>query len=48
MLYIEVEEKEIFNEDTNEFIVIKPQTLCLEHSLVSISKWGIKMEKTFP
>lgn len=42
--------KEEYNEDTNEFIyttISKEQTLCLEHSLVSLSKWESKWCKSF-
>ncbi len=40
---------EKFNEATSEFISIttKPQTLQLEHSLVSLSKWEAKWHKPF-
>lgn len=40
---------EQFNEATGEFIsiVTKPQTLKLEHSLVSLSKWEAKWHKPF-
>lgn len=47
MLEIKIEESEQYNEETNEFITIKPQTLKLEHSLVSISKWESKWHKPF-
>lgn len=47
MLSITVPETELFNEDTNEFIVVKEQTLSLEHSLVSISKWEQKWNVPF-
>lgn len=47
MLTIRIPENELFNERTNEFIKIKAQTLCLEHSLVSISKWESKWHKPF-
>lgn len=43
-------EREDFNEDTNEFLyttVSKEQTLQLEHSLVSLSKWESKWCKAF-
>lgn len=47
MLSITVPETELFIEDTNEFAVIKEQTLSLEHSLVSISKWEQKWNIPF-
>lgn len=37
----------MFNEETSEFYYIKEQTLLLEHSLVSISKWESKWKKPF-
>lgn len=39
MLEIHIEKNEYFNPVTNEFIEIKPITVKLEHSLISISKW---------
>jgi hypothetical protein len=40
MLTIVVTSEEKFDEDTNTFIpAMKPRTLRLEHSLISISKW---------
>lgn len=47
MLTIVVPASERFNELTSEFIVTKQQTLQLEHSLVSISKWESKWHKPF-
>lgn len=47
MLTIKVEPGELFNSETNEFIEIKGQTLQLEHSLVSISKWESKWKKPY-
>lgn len=47
MLKIEVPEREAFNPETNEFFTIKGQTLTLEHSLVSLSKWESKWETSF-
>ena len=47
MISIHIEEHEAFNELTNEFITIKPQTLVLEHSLIAISKWESKWHKPF-
>ena len=40
-------DQEFFNEQTGEFINIKPQKLMLEHSLLSISKWESKWKKPF-
>jgi len=47
MLQIVVPEKEYWNERTQQFVSTKEQTLCLEHSLVSISKWESKWHKAF-
>lgn len=47
MLQLTVAAKEGWNEKTNEFIETKPTTLCLEHSLVSLSKWESKYKKPF-
>lgn len=47
MLVITIPETELFNEETEEFITIKEQTLRLEHSLISISKWESKWCKPF-
>ena len=48
MLKIVVPPRELYNEETNEFIYLKkPTTLTLEHSLVSISKWEQKWHKSF-
>lgn len=38
---------EQWNEEKQEFIDAKEQTLCLEHSLVSLSKWESKWCKPF-
>lgn len=37
----------MFNEETNEFVYIKPVTLKLEHSLLSVSKWESKWKIPF-
>lgn len=47
MLHIIVPETEMWNEQTNEFVKIKEQTLAMEHSLVSLSKWESKWKKPF-
>ena len=47
MLRITIPEAEYFDERTQSFITTKEQTLTLEHSLVSISKWESKWEKPF-
>lgn len=47
MLQIDLPEKEIFSELTNEFIVIPSYTLKLEHSLISLHKWEMKWHKPF-
>lgn len=47
MLQITVPALEMFNDETQEFITTKEQTLCLEHSLLSISKWESKWHKPY-
>lgn len=47
MLRITIPDSEIYDESTEEFINIKGQTLQLEHSLVSLSKWESKWCKSF-
>lgn len=47
MLVLDIPEKELFDESTDRFIKIKAQTLKLEHSLISISKWESKWLKPF-
>ena len=47
MLTIVIPAMEMFNESKQEFINTKEQTLCLEHSLVSLSKWESKWCKPF-
>lgn len=47
MLRIEIPSAEQFDEATNRFIYTKAQSLQLEHSLVSLSKWESKWHKPF-
>ena len=47
MLEVVIEGGEFYDEINEEFIPIKPVTLRLEHSLVSISKWESKWKKPF-
>ena len=47
MLKIVIPAAEYWDESKEEFIKKKPQTLQLEHSLVSVSKWESKWKKAF-
>lgn len=47
MLQITVPAVEYWDEETNQFLYRKEQTLQLEHSLVSLSKWEAKWKKPF-
>lgn len=47
MLQITVPERELFDEEHGQFLVVREQTLQLEHSLVSLSKWESKWCKCF-
>jgi len=47
MLTIKIPDKELFNDDTQEFFNVKGRELRLEHSLVSLSKWESKFHKPF-
>lgn len=47
MLQITIPSCEYWDEATNTFINKKSQTLQLEHSLVSLSKWESKWKKAF-
>lgn len=47
MLKITVPATELYDEGTNSFLSSKEQTLQLEHSLVSLSKWESKWHKPF-
>lgn len=47
MLKITIPAIELYDETTELFVVSKEQTLTLEHSLVSLSKWESKWHKPF-
>lgn len=47
MLTITIPASEQFDDSKQEFIEIKEQTLSLEHSLISLSKWESKWCKSF-
>lgn len=47
MLNITIPATEVFDEAKGEFTYVKAQTLQLEHSLISISKWESKWCKPF-
>ncbi len=47
MLQITIPATELWNEKTNQFVQTREQTLQLEHSLVSLSKWESKWCKPF-
>jgi hypothetical protein len=47
MLQITIPAVEFWDEQKQEFVYGKEQTLCLEHSLVSLSKWESKWNKAF-
>ena len=47
MLSIEIPERRLFDETTEEFITIKATKLQMEHSLLSLKKWESKWHKAF-
>lgn len=47
MIEITIDPPECFDEATERFIRIRKQTLQLEHSLVSLSKWEARYKKSF-
>lgn len=47
MLSLRIDDMEFFDERTETFITVKGQTIQLEHSLVSVSKWESKYHKPF-
>lgn len=47
MLQITIPSTELWDEKKEEFVYVKEKTLQLEHSLVSLSKWESKWNKSF-
>lgn len=47
MLALDIPGTELYDEVNNEFLTIKGQTIQLEHSLLSLSKWESKHHKHF-
>lgn len=47
MLQLKIPDTEFYDERNNRFVTVKGQTLQLEHSLVSVSKWEAKWKKPF-
>lgn len=47
MLKLFIKGGEFYIESKNEFVIINPQPLQLEHSLISISKWESKWNRSF-
>ena len=47
MLHITVPAREFFDDVRQEFVEVKEQTLVMEHSLISISKWEAKWKKPY-
>lgn len=47
MLSLLIKGGELYDESKNEFVVSKDQTIVLEHSLVSISKWESRWKRPF-
>lgn len=47
MLIIDIESRELYNEETGEFVYTKSYKLQLEHSLISLQKWEAETGKRF-
>ncbi len=46
-LTINIPERELFDNKTQEFFYTNPETIVLEHSLISISKWEAKWHVSY-
>ena len=47
MLKLHIPASEFFDEASGEFVSVKEQTIVLEHSLVSLSKWESKWHRAY-
>lgn len=47
MLRLNIPDIELFDDNSEEFFIVKGRNLQLEHSLVSLSKWEAKWNKPF-
>ena len=47
MLTLHIKEEELYDEKSDTFINLKPETVSLEHSLISLSKWEAHYHKPF-
>ena len=47
MITIHIHAKEIWDDHNKEFVQVNEQTVNMEHSLISITKWESKYHKTF-
>jgi len=47
MLQLTIKGAEVYDERTNRIVTVPGQTLQLEHSLISVSKWEQKWKKPF-
>ncbi len=47
MLTLNIQGRELYDEEKEEFLTVEPITLLLEHSLISLSKWESKTLKPF-
>jgi hypothetical protein len=47
VLQLTIPDREFFDDEKQEFVVLKGDTVQLEHSLVSLSKWESKWHKPF-